>query len=268
MSFSSLLKVAGKTIGAHGPAILMGLGAIGVCVGVYRGIKDSKKAEERIEKAIEKKAEEQGVDPEEVELTKMETVKAVAPAFISTALTIGMSLACFFGAHSIDVQRNATMIALYTATNEAAKQFEDKTQDIAGEKMVEKIKAAVVEDKAETAAKPITDPLAVFSTGAGDYLCLDAWNGRYFRSRQEKVRQAIAEANLELRSTDYVSVNEFWDKIGLEACEGGSQLGWNIYDNNEIDPEITTIMAPDPFNEPCMVISLNPVPRPNYWIHG
>ena len=262
---SSVKSLAAK----HGTTGLVILGVAGIITCVVSGIKDSKRAEERIYKAKEKKAAEYDdpdIQPEDIELTRTETIKAVAPAFIPTTLLILVTAACFIGAHTMDLRKNAILATAYTVTNEAAREFQNKAVEIAGENVVDKIKTAVAEEEGAKAAAQAVEKygeVPVQLTGYGKQLCRMSWTNAYFRSNRDKIEWAFADANNELARCDYLSVNELYDRFRLEACDAGSQFGWNSWIDDHLDPEIKVVYD-EYFEEPCIVVGFKTVPRANY----
>ena len=266
MSFHSLINTALKVGGQHSPEILLGLAVVGVGVAVYRGIKDSRKADKRIEKAKEKKAEELGTSPEDVNLSVKEKVIAAAPAYISTGLTIVAVVGCIVCAQSINAKRNAAMMFMYTAANEAAKEFEDKTVEVAGERVVEKVKDEIMQDHI-TNNPPPADPTKIYVTGRGDNLCYDSLIGRYFYSSIERVRKAVNDINARLTGgkEEYVSLNDFYYELGLPAVDIGNQFGWNIVDDGTLEVDFGSMLTPE--GVPCFTMQFCIFPRYSYWTH-
>ena len=71
----------------------------------------------------------------------------------------------------------------------------------------------------------------------------------------------VNKLNYQLNNSFYVSLNEFYDEIGLEENEMGSQLGWN---NNSGLIEIDYSSQLSPRKEPCLVISFRYGPVYDY----
>lgn len=59
-----------------------------------------------------------------------------------------------------------------------------------------------------------------------DYLCIDAWSGRAFKSTEDKIILAIAEINSMIRANGEASANEFYDILGLAPVLAGEAYGW------------------------------------------
>ena len=57
----------------------------------------------------------------------------------------------------------------------------------------------------------------------------------------------------------YISLNEFYDAIGLEQTGIGDDLGWNINRDGLIEIEFSSQLTED--DQPCVVIDYHIAPR-------
>ena len=58
-------------------------------------------------------------------------------------------------------------------------------------------------------------------------------------------------------SQNYVSLDEFYNEIGLDSTKSSSRLGWNI-DKGFIELDISTCLAEN--DEPCIVLDYSIAP--------
>ena len=86
---------------------------------------------------------------------------------------------------------------------------------------------------------------------------MDTLSGRYFKSDIETIKKAVNELNREMTYQNYVSLDEFYSKIGLEPIKNGHLLGWNL-DNGLIEIDFGSCLAED---EPCIVIDFEVPPK-------
>jgi hypothetical protein len=80
------------------------------------------------------------------------------------------------------------------------------------------------------------------------------------------IRRAIHELNDRLRVDNYISLNEFYDAIGLEESKTGEILGWNI-GKGYIQLAFSSVLASDltPFPDtPCLAIDFRVPPQYDY----
>ena len=71
------------------------------------------------------------------------------------------------------------------------------------------------------------------------------------------INKAINELNRRINLNFYVSLNDFYDEIGLEENDLGRALGWNS-DKGLIEVSFSSQLSPK--NEPCLVISFDCTP--------
>ena len=59
----------------------------------------------------------------------------------------------------------------------------------------------------------------------------------------------------------YVSLNDFYEELGLEPSDLGSKMGWNI-DMGMIEMDFSSQLSDD--GRPCLVIDFNIPPKYGY----
>ena len=95
----------------------------------------------------------------------------------------------------------------------------------------------------------------------GNTLCYDSISGRYFKSDIEKIKKAENELNKKMLNEMYLSLNEFYDELGLRPTSLGNELGWNI-DDGLIDIHFSSQLSED--DQPCLVLDYCVAPRYGY----
>lgn len=240
-----------KDLKQHYPEILTGIGISGMIATTIMAVRATPKAIRLIEKAEKEKAE--NLSPTEKVKT---TWKCYAPATVTGAL----SVACLIGASSANAQRNAALATAYTLSETALQTYREKVVETIGEKKEQIVRDSIAKDKLDK--NPISRN-EVIITSRGDTLCYDVLSGRYFKSDIEKIRQAVNRINYQLRNDSYISLNEFYDEIGLDHIKLGDELGWHI-DYGYLDLDFSAQLSED--GTPCMVIDYQIVPRYEYRI--
>lgn len=195
-------------------------------------------------------------------LTKLEIVqtcwRCYAPAFITGVL----GAACLIGANSMNLRKNAALAAAYALSETNFREYREKTLEEVGEKKEEKIRNAVAEEKI---TKNPVNTSTVLETGNGDTLCYDAICGRYFKSSIEKLKSALNELNMELVQDGYVSLNQYYDLIGLPDGMLGDDLGWSINNHHStVQLDLSAQLTKDEAQTPCMVVAFKYGPIYNY----
>lgn len=251
----------------NAPTILTITGITAMASSTYWAVKATPKALALKEKAEVEKNKKAGTFKGDkvndwIALTKVEIVqtcwRCYAPAFITGVL----GAACLIGANSMNLRKNAALAAAYALSETNFKEYREKTLEEVGEKKEEKIRNAVAEEKI---TKNPVNTSTVLETGNGDTLCYDAICGRYFKSSIEKLKSALNELNMELVQDGYVSLNQYYDLIGLPDGMLGDDLGWSINDNHStVQLDLSAQLTKDEAQTPCMVVAFKYGPIYNY----
>ena len=257
---ANVIKSVHKGAKKHSPEILTGIGIAGMVTTVIFAVKATPKAlelmdEERCKKA---KVEETG-QPEP--LTSKEIIRATWKCYIPAAVIGSVSIFCLIGASSANLRRNAALVTAYTLSESALKEYQEKVIDTIGEGKEKAIRDAVAKTKVDQ--NPVSNR-EVIITGKGETLCYDVISGRYFKSDIDKIRKAENKLNRQMRDEMYVSLNDFFDELGLKGTKLGDDLGWHI-DTGYIDLNFSSQLAND--ETPCLVINYQLAPRYEYRNH-
>lgn len=250
----NILQVLKSTLVKRSPEILTGVGIAGMVATTVLAVKATPKALDLIARAEDKKFDNGNGE----RLTKSEVVKACWKCYIPAAVTGVSSVACLVGASSVNARRNAALAAAYTISDSALREYREKVVETIGEKKEKTVRDAVAKEKIEK--DPVTNK-EVIVTEKGDTLCYDGIFGRYFKSDMESIKRAINKINRQIVCDMYVSLNEFYDELGLSHAPIGDDLGWNI-DDGQIEIDFSSQLADD--GTPCLVINYSVSPRYNY----
>ena len=238
----------------HSPEILTGIGIAGMITTTVMAVRATPKALTLIG--------ELEVD-EDRKLSKTEIVKTTWRCYAPAAIVGGASIACLVGSTSVNLRRNAALAAAYSCAETALREYQEKVVEVIGEKKEQTIRDAVAKERIEK--HPVSE-CQILYTGHGDTLCYDSWCSRYFKSDIEVIRRAVHNLNDQLRMDNYISLNEFYDAIGLEEAKVGDLLGWNV-GKGYIKLSFSSVLASDltPFPDtPCLVIDFQVPPEYEY----
>lgn len=235
------------------PEILTGIGIAGMVTTVVLAVKATPKAMELIEEEKKNKLPENydaEKDPGNHYLTPVETVKAAWKPYIPAAVTGVVSVACLIGANSVHARRNAALYSAYKISTTALTEYRDKVVETIGEKKEAQVREKVNKDKLE---KNPSSNNTIIMTGGGETLCYDAHSDRYFKSDVDKIKRAVFDLNDRMQKgmEMYISLNEFYDEIGLKHTDIGDSIGWRI-DKGYIDVSFGAQLTDK--NEPCIVV--------------
>lgn len=197
--------------------------------------------------------------------------KEVAVLYLPSVLMGAASIAAFISANTVSVKRLTATSAALTATEEAFRTYKNKVVEQIGEKKAAEVIQKIVQEKVDK-NPPATDNnpsgANVILTGDGETLFLDTLTHRYFRSDIEKIKRIINSLNARLIREDYISLNDYYDEIGLDRCNLGEELGWSIMGEGQIDVSFTSVTAyKDDDKEipiPCLGVEFHVEPRYHY----
>lgn len=248
--FTGLVNNIKKVVIKRSPEILTGIGIAGMISAGILAVRTTPKALELIrEREDELKVE---------KLPVGETVKTTWKCYIPAVSTCILSAACIIGASSVHAKRNAAIAAAYKLSEKALIEYKDAVIETIGEKKELEVRDKMAEKRIEK------DPISkteVIVTDKGSSLCYDSISGRYFKSDIETIKRAENVINKQMLSDMYVSLNDFYDEIGLDFTKVGRELGWSV-DDGLIDIHFSSQLADD--GTPCLVVEYCTPPRYNF----
>ena len=253
--FTDLSKAARK----HSPEILTGVGIAGMISTTVLAVRATPKAL----MLIEEKKREKKFAGEQPELTKVEIIKTAWKPYIPAAVTGVASVACLVGASSVNARRNAALAAAYALSETTLADYKEKVVETIGEKKAQEVKDAIAKDQIE---KNPPSKSTVIATDKGETLCYDSISGRYFKSDIEYIRRAVNNLNERLLFDTHVSLNEYYDEIGLEEIfPMGEDLGWTV-DPDSANKGLIELDFSSQLTEgiPCLVVGFSNAPRYDY----
>lgn len=257
--FKKCMEKISKKVKKQSPAILTGTAVLGLITTAVAAFKAAPKANDILEKH---KIRMETAKKEEKLKIRMETAKKLVPVLAKPVVLGTITIACIICSNTISSRRIATLSAAYSISETALNELNGKMTDILGEKKARSIKDAIVKDKVNKQDPPKESNIII--TGDGDVLCQDMYSGRYFRSNAEKIGQAINWASAEVRNCMYVSLNEFYEKIGIPYIPLGDEIGWNVDDLNGGTLPITYTAVLTEDNRPCLCVAYNACLRTNF----
>lgn len=242
----NFFKTAKVVLSKHSPEILTGVGIAGMVTATVLAVKGTPKALKLIEEAEREK---------DAPLTVGEKIKVSWKCYLPATVTGVASTACIIGASSVNAKRNAALATAYKLSETALTEYREKVVETIGEKKEQTIRETVAKEQIKK--NPVTNN-EVFITSKGNTLCYDAISGRYFKSDIEQINKAINIINRRMNTEMYMSLNEFYDEIGLDHIRLGDDLGWNI-DSGLIEPDFGSDIADD--GTPCIVLNYSVAPK-------
>lgn len=211
----ALQKLVHQTSGfvkRQSPTILICVGAVGVVATSVATAKATVKATKLLEEAKEEKG---------AELTKKETFKVAAPAYIPAVVLGATTISCMFGADIINKRRQAALVSAYTMLDQSFKEYKDKVTDLHGEEAETEVRNEIAKDKRKDIQldKPHSNDVLLF---------FDEYSNRYFWKTMVEVRDAEYHLNRNFALRGYAELNEFYEFLGLEPTAYGAEVGWSM----------------------------------------
>jgi len=231
------------TLQKHSPAILFGAGVVGVVGTVVLACKATLKVEDVLNDHQKTMMDIQVLDskdgyegPEELQKDKIllyirtasKFTKMYAPAFIVGAL----SIICLTQSHRILTQRNAGLMAAYTALDKGFRAYRERVVAAEGTDKDREYLYGV--EKTEVVKEGKNGPKTVIEKRAGEpsiYAKLfgrdtstsfnhePSYNLVFLRSNQNWL-------NDKLKSRGHLFLNEAYDQLGLPHTPEGAVVGW------------------------------------------
>lgn len=195
------------------------------------------------------------VEREAVELTTFQKVGAVWPLYLPPVGIAGLTIASIIGANRVSAKQVAALAAAYSITEHQLEEYKEKALEKLGVVREKKLRDEISQDRVRN--NPSKEVIIVAN---GDVLFYDMLTGRYFQSTVEKVKKAETKIHGEIYNYMYCSLSIFFDELGLPPTDFSDLVGWNSETSPTID--LSTTVTPD--DRPCMTVSLNPMPKPDY----
>ena len=218
-NLANLMSNTRQFVSKRSPEILTGIGIAGMITTTVLAVRATPKALQ----LIEEKKNEDWVD----ELSPLEVVKAAWKPYVPAAVTGIASVACLIGASSVNAKRNAALATAYKLSETALSEYREKVIETIGEKKEKTVRDKVAEERVKK--NPVSKSEVVV-TNNGTTLCFDPISARYFKSSIDKIKRAENELNKQMLHdiSGYVSLNDFYDELGLDHTSVGDDLGWNV----------------------------------------
>lgn len=216
-----LLCTVKSSLKRSSPTILTVIGVMGVISTAAMAVKATPKAVELI------KADSRcnhGGDP--YAHTKLEAIQSSWQCYIPAALMGLSTIACIIGINAISRRNQASLASAYAMLSQSYQKYRGAAKKVYGEDADSKIKAQVATEKFISGGcgylyQPQLD-------ASEKILFYDDYSMRYFTSTMAGVLNAQYHFNRNLTLRGYISLNEFYEFLGIDAVKGGDDIGWNM----------------------------------------
>lgn len=254
--FTRMLKNLGGIISKNSPTILTGLSVGGLLTTAIFASRATVKAVRIIDEEMNYRMESAVYSTSEVPpLSLKETIKLTWKEYIPAACFGAVTIACIIGSNSISQRRNAALATVYGLTETAFREYKEKVVETIGKNKELKVRDDISSDHIKR--NPVSTN-EVIITGKGNVLCYDTLSGRYFKSDIERIRRSISDLRIRMVNEMFVTVNDWYEELGLTAIDLGNQMGWDI-DKEAFDITFSSQLSEE--NEPCLVLEYKVEPR-------
>ena len=237
--------------------ILTVMGAIGVVVTGVEIRKATLKADKVIAEAEENKKE---------ELTTKEVILKTVPIYIPSVILGVSTITCIFSVNALNKRQQVAITSAYALIDRTYKDYRTKVKELFGEEADNKIQNAIILDKRDEDAITYALGCNPLPTTKGEIITFyETYRDGYFEATIETVLNAEYHLNRNLALRGFVSLNEFYDFLGLSPIEQGDVLGWDInrliegYDTSWIDFDHRLIVLDDGFECYHIEMPIGPV---------
>jgi hypothetical protein len=222
MNLSSAVRTAKTVITANSPVLLVGTAVAGIVATGVLAAKGGYKARAILDEAEEEKGD---------ELTVTEKVQLTWLCYAAPAITSASTIACVVGVHTIHNKRHAALAGLYAVTQGKLDDYREKAEELLGAKKTQDLNNAIAQKAVDK--NPLKSDSEILIVSDGTELCYDDWSGRYFMGSVNKIEAALNEINRQLVNSGEVSLNTFYDHLGLTNITMGERFGWSGADRIE-----------------------------------
>ena len=254
MKLKAALKLARSGLIKYAPQIATG---VGLGLALVAGVRAVQKTPEAV-KLIERKKEEK-----KDELTVTETVKTVWRCYLPSVIIFIVACVLIIGGQRISTRRAVAAATACSLYETQLKQYQEAAKEVLGDKKEAEIRTQMARN--EVTSRPPLSSDDIVSTGRGNALFYDELSKRYFWSDPAYVDKIFQNLNFQLLDEMYVSLNDYWDALGLPTTNPGNLICWCVNDG-KIDPSFDVILvASGPYEGyPCKVIGFYCEPEYNY----
>lgn len=206
---NNLLNRSKAFVTRNSSTILTCVGGVGVVATAVMAVKATPKALSLLETARVDKGD---------ELTPFETVRIAGPVYIPSVIVGAATIACIFGANTLNKRQQATLMSAYALLDSSYKDYKNKVAELYGEEAHAKVTGEIAKDKYDETSMTRT---------IGKQLFYDEFSGRYFESTMENVINAQYAINRKIALQSGAYLNEWYEALDIPPTEYGYGLGWS-----------------------------------------
>lgn len=241
VNFKSIFRSIGKAEATYRPQILAGVSVAALWTAMGLTYKAAPKIQEELDLAKVKLA---NLEPDEVNERKEVKKHAVIEVAKNAAAPVATGIigsAAMIASTSVSAKRLAAVSAVLSSREATLNMYREYIKNNVGKYQDDKIKAEIAKDQVKQ--HPPKPDEVVYNTGNGDKKFMDPWTGAKFWSSAQAVREAFLRLSYQLKTDEYVTLNDLYYKLGLPEVKSGDILGWTIHECRDeiIDIDFTAV---------------------------
>lgn len=254
LNFKQIFVSAKKFVHANTPSIMIGAGVISMGAAIISAARSTPLALD----CLDEKADELDVMP--CDLTRKERFQATWRCYLPATIFALTGIASIAGGHIIQIRRTIAIASAAALTEQAFAEYKAFAAEQLGEAGVTAVREKLADKEIEKNANRLSDTETCPSTGA--VRCLEPYSGRFFWSDANSIERAVNAANRILLEEGSLSLNEFYDELGLDHIPPGEAIGWNYYRDQLIKIHFTARLAEG--TKPVLVFDYDTRPSTNF----
>lgn len=208
-----------STLKRASPTLLTIAGAAGVIGTAVLAVKATPEACRAIRRKEIEVNEKEPHPEDDRDLTIRETV-AVAWKYYIPAASVGLAtIICIFASNGLNHRQQGALTSAYMLVDQAYKEYKKKVSELYGEEAHDKVTQSIARDKYAKSAH---------SDNPNALLFFDFFSGRYLERTMEEIIDAEYQLNRKMALEDSVTVNDFYELLGIDPIDFGDVLGWSF----------------------------------------
>lgn len=241
------------------PALMLGAGIAGMVTTTILAIRGHAKAVKKMEEVRQEAKNNCSLDDVLycnkkgiVKIRKKVYLKNTYKYYIPAAIVGSLSIGCLIGSYNVNHKRNAALASSLALSEAAMTEYQKAVADSIGESAEREIRNNFYKKHVESieAQKPFQEQ-SEYLRDSKTVKCYESSTQQCFWASKEDIIKAINELNQE-RLTGIgteITLNEFYNHLGLIETSIGSSLGWDV--QNPVDVDFSTIEVD---GIPCLYI--------------
>ena len=234
------MKQAQALITTNAPAILTGVGVVGVAGTAYFTGRASFKAADVLQREKNKRSVQGITDNTTEELTVKEKALLIWTLYLPAAGVASATIVAIIYANRINAKRMAALLTAYAATDRAYSEYKDKVKEHLTGTKEEKIRSEIAQDRVN---QEYGNSEQIFSPLDGKVLIREDYTGRYFWSSIDEVDRATNDINMHVIKEKSARLSDFYDLLGLDHVSTSDYFGFTTEEPMELN--WTTCTSPD-----------------------